>query len=123
MFVTGCETEKLLDDTKILLGMETAENDDRLRLIIEDTVNAILAYCRLEFLPGQLCSLVPRMCASAWHSLSFTGDREIASLAEGDRSVTFSTGSTSAFADNYKNRLKPFINKRAQLPSEADRYV
>ncbi len=39
---------------KLLLGIKDNDKDGVLMLLIEDTVNSVLAYCRIDVLPRQI---------------------------------------------------------------------
>ena len=119
--MTEKEKLQLLSDTKLLLGIEGNEKDSLIRFIIEDTVNAVLAYCRLEFLPAQLYSLIVQISAKIYRSEGYFGEektKDVVSLEEGDRKVVYSYPSASGVITSFNARLKPFISRQAKLPSE-----
>ena len=112
--------EEILDNAKMLVASsaqadeKTDESaDDRLRFYIEDIIEAIIAYCRIEFLPKQLYGLVAQIAAKMYVS----GGSNIKSLTEGERRVEFEMSVPSVIGDYY-DRLKPFINRSGRVPSE-----
>ena len=50
----GDTKNEILDAVKLLLGIKDNDKDDVLMLLIEDTVNSVLAYCRIDVLPRQI---------------------------------------------------------------------
>ena len=116
MIFTEDYRSQILADTKMLLGIEDDSKDDILNFIIDDTVNTVLAYCRIEILPRQLLGLISQMAASVYGRLDINDG--IASITEGDRRIEYRD--TGVF-DEYTSRLKPFVNIRGILPSEVQR--
>ena len=55
----GDTKNEILDAVKLLLGIKDNDKDDVLMLLIEDTVNSVLAYCRIDVLPRQIVSFIP----------------------------------------------------------------
>lgn len=109
---------------KMLLGIKDNEQDSLLSFLIDDTVNMILGYCRIEVLPRQLESLVPVMAGDMYRRKGY-GQAEapqvIKSVTQDKRSVSFKDGSdsdTDEFLKEYEARLKPFRNRRGCVPSE-----
>lgn len=112
---------EILENTKMLLGIEDTEKDNLLMFLIKDTIDAVMKYCRIEVLPRQLYGLIAQITAELYRSRSY-GDgeftRAVKSVTEGERRVEFE--SSSAFFDSYVSRLEPFINKSARLPSDLE---
>ena len=107
---------------KMLLGIENNEQDSLLSFLIEDCVNLILGYCRIEILPRQLESLVPVITADLYRDKGYgkeTAPEIIKSISEGENSVSYdSENSNGDFLSNYYKRLNPFKNKRGYVPSD-----
>ena len=57
----GDTKNEILDAVKLLLGIKDNDKDDVLMLLIEDTVNSVLAYCRIDVLPRQIVSFIPTL--------------------------------------------------------------
>ena len=106
----------VLEDTKILLQIDTDTKDEILRLYIEDVNQAIKSYCRIEFIPRQLESLIPMIAARLYNA----GLDNVEEISEGDRKIRF-FGSPTDVLGGFDDRLLPFINRRGVLPSEVVR--
>lgn len=111
-----------LERVKMLLGINGSEQDGLLSFLIDDTVNLILSYCRIEVLPRQLESLVPTVAADAYRAKGYgnaAAPEVIKSISEGNRSVSYAeTNPNNDFFKNYYDRLKPFVNRRGRVPSD-----
>ena len=80
-----------LGTLKMLLGIKDDEQNSLLSFLIEDTVNMILGYCRIEVLPRQLESLVPTIAADAYRAKGYgqtAAPEVVKSISEGDSSVS-----------------------------------
>ena len=112
----------MLEKLKMLLGIEDEKTDGILNFLIEDTQNLILGYCRLEFIPQQLESLIPVVAADMYRAKGYgeaAAPEIVKSISEGDRSVTLAdTAPDNDFLSNYYNRLKPYMNRKGCVPSE-----
>lgn len=117
--------DEALNTVKMLLGIEDNEQDSLLSFLIEDCVNLILGYCRIEILPRQLVSLVPTIAADAYRAKGYgqeTAPEVVKSISEGENSVSYeSTTPNSNFLSNYFERLNPFRNRRGYVPSDFNR--
>lgn len=109
----GDTKTEILDAAKLLLGITDEENDELLTLLIDDTISAVLSYCRIEVLPRQLVSLIPLIAAGRYR---LNGRSDVKSVTEGERRVEY-TGNGS-FLDEYAARLKPFVSRSVKLPSD-----
>lgn len=115
------KVEEHLVRTKILLGITDSGCDELLKLVIEDTVNLILGYCRIKILPRQLESLVPVIAADIYRETA-VGKNEIPSdvsqITQGNRSVSYAVTrtDTSGVFTRYEKRMKPY--RRARVPSD-----
>lgn len=116
MIITEDYRSQILADTKMLLGIDDDSKDDILEFIIDDTVNMVLAYCRIDILPRQLLGLISQMAASVFGRLDINDG--IASITEGDRRIEYRD---AGVFDEYISRLKPFVNIKGTLPSEVQR--
>lgn len=110
------ETNQVIRDAKMLLKLEDGDGGEALAFLAEDCVNAVLAYCRLDFLPYQLIGLTARMTADMYRTEFENGGRDISSVTEGDRKIDFSVPVRNIEA--YAERLRPFMNIKGRLPSE-----
>lgn len=107
---------------KMLLGIKDNEQDSLLSFLIDDTVNMILGYCRIEVLPRQLESLVPTIAVDMYRAKGYgheTAPEVVKSISEGERSVSYAeTNPDNDFFANYHDRLKPYINRKGRVPSD-----
>ena len=107
---------------KLLLGIKDSDSDELLSFLIEDTVNMILGYCRIDILPRQLESLVPTIVADAYRVKGYgqtAAPEVVKSISEGDRSVSYAeTNPDNDFLSNYYNRLNPFRSRKGRVPSD-----
>lgn len=113
--------DEYLVRTKLLLGLTDGTADELLKLIIEDTENHILGYCRIKFLPRPLESLVPVLAADMYRETA-AGKSEVPSdvsqVTQGNRSVAYAVTRADAggvFA-RYERLLRPY--RRARVPSD-----
>lgn len=113
---------EMLERLKMLLGIKDNEQDSLLSFLIDDTVNLILGYCRIEILPRQLESLVPVIAADMYRRKGYgkeTAPEIVKSISEGERSVSYAeTTLENDFLTNYYDRLKPFICRKGRVPSD-----
>lgn len=113
---------RILTDVKILLGIDNSDKDNILNFIVEDTISGVLAYCRIESIekiPCGLESVIVHMVVQSYRSNGYGESeppREIKSISQGDREITFED--RKGFFNSYRERLKPYINRRAKVPSE-----
>lgn len=117
--------EEALSTLKILLGIEDDSKDTLLFFLIDDVVNMILGYCRIEVLPRQLESLVPMIASDMYRAKGYgreAAPEVVKSVSEGENSVSFDTVSPKDdYLTNYYKRLNPFRNRRGFTPSDFDR--
>mgnify|MGYP004597308301 FL=1 len=115
---------EILDGTKLLLGINTEDKDEILSFIIDDTVSCVKAYCRIDGLPCALYGLCAQLAAKSYRESGYGSEeipKEVQSVSEGDRSVTFKAVSdTTGIVANFKGRLRPFINRKGRTPSDLD---
>lgn len=112
---------QILRDAKILLKKDTCDDDEVLSLLIENCIVSVLAYCRLELLPYQLIGFVTNMTVKRYnemYSANNGGGNIVKSITEGDRKIDFSVPEKKSFEYDTEI-LKPFINRRGRLTSEA----
>lgn len=110
---------EILENTKMLLGLEDTEKDTIIAFLICDMIDAVMAYCRIEVLPRQLYGLIAQMCAELYRSRGYGENaRAVKSVTEGERRVEFE--SVDGVFANYSERLEPFVNKSARLPSDLE---
>lgn len=111
--------KQILRDTKILLKKEDSSEDNILNLIIDNCINYVLSYCRLELLPYQLAGFVTNMVVRRYKEMYLADDGGggvVTSITEGDRRIDFSV--PTGTAEDFKENLKPFVNRRGRLASE-----
>lgn len=115
---------EILDSTKLLLGIQTEDKDEILSFIIGDAADSIKAYCRIDELPGALYGLCAQMAVKSYRDSGYGAEeapKTVQSISEGDRSVTFKAQSdTTGIIANFKERLRPFINRKGRTPSDLD---
>ena len=110
-----------LETAKMLLGIEGDCRDNLLSFLIEDNINLILNYCRISDFPQELESLLPVMTADRYRRASYgqeKADKVVKSETQGSVSKSYedSTANDSHFLNNYRERLKPFINRKGRVP-------
>lgn len=105
---------EILDASKALLGINDEKNDEILTLLIDDIINAVLSYCRIEVLPRQLVSLIPTMTAAQYRLNMQEG---VKSVTEGERRVEY-IEKNNDFLSDYAARLKPFVSRSIRIPSD-----
>ena len=118
MIFTEDYKSEILSAVKLLAGIGDNKNDTALRFIIDDTINMVLSYCRLQILPYRLYGLIPQMVISIFNAID-CGSNNIRSIAEGDRKIEFEN--TKTILENYHERLLPFINYSSRMPSDLDK--
>lgn len=112
-----------LGTLKMLLGIRDDEQNSLLSFLIEDSVNAVLAYCRIEVLPRQLESVVPALAADMYRAKGY-GKTEapsvVKSISQGERSISYADNNLSndSILTNYYKRLNPFRNRKGRVPSD-----
>lgn len=119
------ETGDIMPTVKALLGITDSEHDTALEMYIEDTITAVLSYCRIDVLPYQLQGLIAQMAAGTYRISGYGSEelpRDVASISEGDRSISFEARggknvSADVFAD-YRSRLEPWVNRKGRVPSD-----
>lgn len=107
---------EILAAAKLLLGIENEEKDEVLMLLIDDTVNAVLAYCRIEVLPRPLVSLIPTIVSAQYRRGEHSG---VKSITEGERRVEYCDEDYD-FLSSYTARLQPFVSRSVKLPSDLE---
>lgn len=119
------ETPEILRNVKMLLGIADNNSDGIMELLIDDTITAVLAYCRIEVLPYQLMGLIAQMAVRGYRANGYgaaEAPSELKSVSEGDRSISFEQKSgANGILSDYKSRLKPFVNAKGRVPSEFEK--
>lgn len=110
---------EILAAVKTLAQIEDTKSDGLLSLMIDDTINAVLSYCRIEVLPRQLVSLIPVIVTEKYRQNKNEG---VKAISEGERRVEFCDGDYD-FLSAYAARLKPFVNRSVKVPSDLDAEV
>ena len=120
-----------LETAKMLLGIEGDCRDNLLSFLIEDNINLILNYCRISDFPSRTKQAVlkfpvlPSRLKRATRRASYgqeKADKVVKSETQGSVSKSYedSTANDSHFLNNYRERLKPFINRKGRVPSDFD---
>lgn len=116
------QLKNALGTLKMLLGIKDNKQDSLLSFLIEDSVNSILGYCRIEVLPRQLESLVPTIAADAYRAKGYGQEAApeiVKSISEGERSVTYAeTNPDYDYLQSYYDRLNPFRSRKGRVPSD-----
>lgn len=113
--------KQILRDTKTLLKKEDSSEDNILNLLIDNCISCVLSYCRLELLPYQLIGFVTNMAVRKYKEMYLANDGGggvVTSITEGDRRIDFSVPAEMGLTDDFKESLKPFVNRRGRLVSE-----
>lgn len=118
--------EIVLMQLKTLLGIPDDNSlDELLNIVINECIDRVVGYCRIEEFPPLLESLLPIMAHRAY-VLGGYGRADpvgqVVGVKQGERSVTYESP-TNAGGDwimDFKDRLEPFRRKRGRLPSELD---
>ena len=106
-----------LNAAKLLLGIKNDESNELLSYLIDDCVDAVLSYCRIEVLPRQLEGFIPQMAANAYTDRQKGG---VKSITEGERREEY--GDTKMdYLTEYAQRLKPFVSRAVYVPSNKDK--
>lgn len=108
--------DDILNDAKLILGISDTSSDSLLAVYVFDAVSYIKSFCHLEVMPLQLCGIAANMTAGMYRR-NKNGD-DISLVKEGDREIGYCA--LSEFMEVYSERLKPFINMAARLPSEVN---
>lgn len=117
------ENSEMLIRLKLLLGIDDDSKDALLSMLIEDTINMILGYCRIETLPRQLESFVPIIAADIYRAKGYGAENapeDIKSISQGERSVSMESKrpDEKTILEDYKARLAPYRNRKGRVPSE-----
>lgn len=107
---------EIIDSAKVLLEIDDDTQDDKLMLLTDEAIDAVLSYCRLEVLPTQLVSLIPVIVAGLYRGNIADG---IKAVTEGERKIEYSEGSYD-YLKKYEERLKPFVSRKVKLPSDLE---
>lgn len=118
-------SDEILNNTKLLLGLNGEEKDDILRFIINDCISAITAYCRIDSLPQELIGTAAYMTVKEYRKNGYGSEeepRDIKTISEGDRSVSFEkrTGS-GGIISGFEKRLAPYVKRPGRVPSDLDK--
>lgn len=102
----------MLEDIKLVLGIEHDKSDAVLRLMIEDATQAALDYCHIKTLPPALESLVRGLVVQQFN---IQNDGNIASVKRGDTQTTYRDPiGAEAFTDRQKSRLNAYRKWKAR---------
>lgn len=116
-----------LTTAKMLLGIKDSESDVLLSFLIDDAINLVLGYCRINTLPRQLESIVPSLAAEMYRRKGYGSvemPETVKAISEGERSVTYADNiSEEDLLTSYYERLNPFVNRKGRVPSDNDESV
>lgn len=112
----GDTKQDMLEAAKIMLDIKDNESDSLLSILIDETIDAILAYCHIDIMPRQLVSFVPTVVAKRYTSVK---GGSIKALTEGERRVEYTDGKYD-FLTDFAKRLRPFVSREAWLPSQVE---
>ncbi len=107
--------DTILEKARLILGLTDTSGDELLKIYIEEVCGAICAHCRITELPQELETLAARAAAGLFDK----SGASVSAITEGDRRVEFKSQNTDFLLD-YTERLKPFVNISAVLPSELE---
>lgn len=112
-----------METLKMLLGIKDNEQDGLLSFLLADTENLIKSYCRIEFIPTKLESVIPVIAADMYRLKGYGAQNaptQLTSETEGSRSRSYANISvdTTTVLLGYEKRLEPFINRKGRVPSE-----
>lgn len=107
----------------MLLGISapTETQSGIISFLVEDTIEAVRAYCRIEIVPHQLSRLIAQMAARQYRENGYGSEEvptDVKSVSEGARSVSFGTRKLSGILNDYRARLKPYVNRKGRVPSD-----
>lgn len=115
-------TNDYLEKVKLLLQADDPPPDELLLYLIDDCINRVLGYCRRQDIPPELETLIPIMTVRYYHVSGFDGSEDIQSVSQGQRSVTFASGTVRRddWLNDFKTRLDPFRCRKGMVPSDFD---
>ena len=113
-------TNDYLEQVKMLLQEENPPPDELLLFLIDDCINRILGYCRIEEIPAELETLIPIMTVRYYHVSGIDGTEDVQSISQGQRSVTYASGTVRRddWLNDFKYMLAPFKCKKGLVPSD-----
>lgn len=107
---------EVLTMTKILLEIEDDKQDEKLMILIDDVINAVMSYCRIDVFPTQLVSLIPVIVTGLYRGNLKEG---VKAVTEGERKIEYSDDNYD-YLKKYEERLKPFVSRKVKLPSDLE---
>lgn len=113
-------TKDYLEPVKMLLRTENPPSDELLLFLIDDCINRILSYCKIEEIPAELETLIPIMTVRYYHVSGIDGTEDVQSISQGQRSVTYAneTVRRDDWLNDFRSRLDPFKCKKGLVPSD-----
>lgn len=115
--------ESVLADLKVLLGIDDTSKDALLMIIINDCIDRVCGYCRVEEFPEGLVSLLPIMVHRAYAVGGYGRADPVGSVTmikQGERTIQYEglSGTSGDWLTNFTDRLEPFRKRRGRFPSE-----
>ena len=112
--------DKMLESLKDWLGITDTEQDAALTETLSACQSIALAYCRRKEACEGLCRVIVMMAVKMWRT-SAHGTAEavmpVKSVSEGDRNVSFDTGTAVFDASEFYALLEPFRRRCGRTPS------
>ncbi|MBQ2669867.1 MAG: phage head-tail connector protein [Clostridia bacterium] len=116
-----------LTTLKTLLGITGDTQDTILDIIIDEVINMIQGYCRIDEIPTKLESYIPIMAADYYRLKGYgkaAAPEFVKSESQGKRSYSVEVGfNVKSWFNNYKDRLNPFRNLHGRVPTDLDKAV
>ncbi len=110
----GENAKQLAEDAKLILGITDTDSDSLIEFYVEDTISAILSYCRLELFPRQLEGFAAAIAAKRFSENSLGG---VKIIREGERRVDYCEENYD-FLSQYAERLRSFRSRAVFVPSD-----
>lgn len=95
----------MIDKIKLILGIETADNDPVLELMVEDAKRAVVIYCNRHSFPEALEHVARELVVNAFKAEN--GDN-VSSIKRGDTQITYTNTITS---DSFTPRMVQQMNR------------
>lgn len=114
----------MLSKLKLFLGLSSDKDDEYLTLLLDISKQEILNYCNLWELPKELELVWVIMAADLYNELQDKkhvsdsqeeGVGAVASIKEGDRTVSFETSNASKTVSQIQRAAGEYVSKLTQL--------
>lgn len=102
----------MLDDVKLMLGIEDDKSDTVLNLMLRDAVRSVLDYCHIKILPPGLEPTVRSLVAQQFN---IQNEGNISSVKRGDTQISYNEPiGIDSFSDRQKNVLNAYRKWKAR---------